>query len=314
MNDIAISYGTYYNYLRPINSVIARNNIEPTVMTFNDGEIAVEFPDSIRGKHIFIFGDTTKHKTELEMTIDAARRSSAKEITVVLPYFGYGRSDKKGTGRSCIGSAVIATILESLGVNRIIAIDLHADQIQGNFKIPFEHISGKNLFLSKIEEKRLMHGHSEYENWMLCSPDAGGTVRVQKFADALNLPHVIMSKRRDKPGSVGSMQLIGDVKDKNVIIIDDMVDTGGTLIKAIEYLYNEGAKVVYAVITHPILSNNAMDKLLAANVKLITSNTRNTVNQLQEKSNIEVVNCYDILHQAIFNIADNLSIINTLTK
>jgi|SRR6185312_10214419 len=311
MKEIAISYGTYFQYLRPTIKSLSIYNNEAQILNFNDGEIAVKFTDSVRGKHVFIFGDTTHNKTELEMTIDAARRSSAGEITVVLPYYGYARQDKKGTDRANIGASVIALILQSLGVNRVVAIDLHADQIQGNFQIPFEHIYGKNLFL---DQAKAIMKKAPNEEWVLCSPDAGGVQRVKSFAKALGMLHVIIDKQRDKPGSIESMQLIGDVKGKNVILIDDIVDTGGTLIKGNEYLKEMGAKSVYNIITHPVLSQNATEKIRESKIHLITSNTRNSINVDNLPENIQIIDCSDIIHQAILNIAQNKSIITTLTQ
>ena len=309
--NLCISYGTYYSYLKPKSKKDLRNNIEAQVIKFNDGEVAVEFPDSIRGKHVFIFGDTVFYLVELLMTIDAAVRSSASEITVVLPYFGFARQDKKGAGRASIGSSVIARQLEALGVNRVLSIDLHAEQIMGNFKIPFEHITGKHLFSDLITH--IITLSDPTEKWILCSPDAGGTTRVQKFAAMLGLPYVIMSKVRDKPGSVESMTLIGDVQGKNVIIIDDIVDTGGTLIKGNQYLMQMGAKSTKNIITHPVLSNNAIQKLEDAGIELITSDTRNKIIGNKQPQNFIIQGCADILHQAIYNIAEDKSIITTLS-
>lgn len=315
MQNIAISYGTYYSYLRPSQLSLQKSfNIEAEVTTFNDGEMAVEFPDSIRGKHLFIFGDATHNLVELVMSIDAAVRSSAEKITVVLPMYNWARQDKKGKHRASIGASVLANILQGLGVHRVMSIDLHAEQIQGMFRIPFEHLSGLHLFTNQIK-KVIYSSTTIYDDWVLCSPDAGGTVRVHKFAESLSLPYVIMSKKRDKPGSIESMELIGDVKDKSVIIIDDIIDTGGTLIKAVDHLYSAGAKEVICVITHPVLSNNAVDRLVNAEVFLITSNTRNTVKTLTEKQKqyINVVDCSDLFMDAILNVSNNNSIIKTLS-
>lgn len=310
--NISISYGTYYQYLNKHTSLSKALNNEVQIINFNDGELAAQFPKSVRGHQVFLFGDANYNLNELMMTIDAARRSSAAEIIVILPYFNWARQDKKGIDRANIGASVIAHILQSLGVNRVVTIDLHADQIQGYFQIPFEHIYGKNLFLEAAKEIISLAGPNE--EFVLCSPDAGGVQRVKSFAKALGLLHVIIDKQRDKPGSIDSMQLIGDVKNKNVILIDDIVDTGGTLIKGNVYLMEMGAKNVYNIITHPVLSKDAMSKIKNSGIKLITSNTRNTLNIDNLPSNIQSIDCYDILHQAILNIAQNKSIITTLTQ
>lgn len=312
MNNVAISYGTYYSYLRPNKShILNQYNIEAEIKTHNDGEVSVEFPNSIRGKQIFIFGDGVDYLSELLMTIDAAKRGSASEINVVFPYYPYCRQDKKGKGRGNIGTAVIARMMEAMGVKRIITIDLHAEQIQGCFDGPMEHLSGRHLFVEYIQQNILTQMEAT-DKVVLCSPDAGGANRVRKFTEELFLPMVMIDKSREKPGVVGSMYLLGDVQDKYVIIIDDIVDTAGTLAKGCDLLYEKGAKKVFAVITHPILSNDAKQKLQNSKVELITSDTRKSVLDVNEKD-IKVQSCFDILHKAIHHIAEGTSVLTTLS-
>lgn len=308
----AISLGSYYQYLADTEWAPASHlKIEAKVETFKDGEMAVSFPDSIRGKHMFIFGDTVHNSTELFLTIDAARRGSAQEITVVLPYYGYCRQDKKGTGRVSMGASMMAHIIQSLGVDRIIAIDLHSDQIQGAFQIPVEHLSGLHLFENKLKHEINVLGK---DNVVFCSPDAGGGARVERFVQHFMIPMVTMSKHRDKANSIAYMNLLGNVEDQHVILIDDMVDTGGTLIKAVNLLYESGAKSVRCVITHPVMSDNAYTRLKNAGVKIICADTRNSLNIAADSSeNFSVVSCMEILFKAIINITQNQSILTTLS-
>ena len=247
------------------------------------------------------------------MTIDAARRSSAAKITVILPYYGFQRQDKKGIDRASLGAAVIANILQSMGVNQIISIDLHADQIQLAYQIPFEHISGKHLF-----EDNINHIINECklndQKVLFVSPDAGGTTRVKNMAKYFGIDYVAIEKNREKPGQIKSMRLLADpaeIKDTVTIIVDDIVDTGGTLILADKTLKEAGVKENYIIITHAVLSNNAIEKLTEANIKLITSNTRCKLNN-NKNPNFTVVDCGTIIMQAIINISENKSIIKTL--
>ena len=307
--EVAICYGSYYRYLRPskrTSNFSSAVNIEPEIQIFADGEIAVEFPDSIRGKRVFIFGDGVNNLHELLMTINAARRSSAGEINVVFPYYPYGRQDKRGKTRSSMGAEVIATILQSLGVSRIITVDLHADQIQLAYgKAKVEHLSGKFFFINEVEEILKIHSNDDV---VFASPDTGGTVRVKDIATMFNRGFVIIDKDRTKPNEVNKMVLLGDVKNKIILLRDDIVDTGGTLIKAVAYLTEMGAKKVYVLITHPVLSNKAAEKLITAGINLITTNTRKGILPYKDHSNFKIIDCSDILINAIFNVSSDKSV------
>ncbi len=305
--NIAISYGSYYNYLMDKTNIGKQFICDAKVQVFNDKELATDFSQSIRGKTIFIFGDTVHNLHELIMTIDAAKRSAVKKIVVVLPYFGYSRQDQQGTGRACIGGAVIANILAALGVNHLISIDLHAAAIKGFFPNPFDHLSGRHLFVPYIKSNFDITS----DNLTLWAPDAGGTKRVKKFADELNLPYGIIDKTRKQAGVIGSMTVIGDPEGKDIITIDDICDTAGTLIKSTQELKARGAKSVTNLITHPVFSNDAVKRINDSDTNLVVFNTRNTVVNLKS-DNIKVIDCSDFLMEAIFNIANNKSISTTM--
>jgi ribose-phosphate pyrophosphokinase len=229
---------------------------------FSDGELCEDFVNSVRGKRVYLLTspNTSDEIMKLMLAVDAAKRASAKEVIVILPYFPYARQDKKDQSRGSIGAKVIATMLEGVGVTSVITFDLHADQIQGFFEIPVTHIEGKNVFSKYIS------GLCN-DNTILCGPDAGSGKRVKRMKDkllkhyGLNLNYIMMEKTRSGANMIESMVIIGDVKGKDVIILDDMVDTAGTLCKAAEVLIEAGATSVRAVITHGVLSGNAFENI-----------------------------------------------------
>lgn len=229
---------------------------------FSDGEICVDFTDSVRGKRVYLLSspNTSDEIMRLMSGIDAAKRAGAREIVVILPYFPYARQDKKDQSRGPIGAKMIANMLESAGATSLITFDLHADQIQGFFEIPVTHIEGKNVFSDYIAS-------IADENTVLCGPDAGSGKRVKRMKDqlisrhGLNLSYVMMDKTRKEANIIDTMEIIGDVTGKNVIILDDMVDTAGTLCKAAEVLRNAGALDVRAIIAHGVLSGNAFENI-----------------------------------------------------
>jgi ribose-phosphate pyrophosphokinase len=275
---------------------------------FSDKEIWIEFKESLRGKHLFVIGEISQHLTETLLIIDAARRSSVKEITLILPYYGYSRQDKREGKRGCIGSSMLARTLEFNGVNRVVTIDLHADQTQGCFFIPFDHLDSRVLFVPKIKE--LMK--ETPGNYILCAPDAGGIKRVEKYSESLRLPMVNINKKRDKPGSIGSMQLFGDVKDMDVILVDDIFDSGGTVIKANELLKENGARNIYNFITHPIISKPAnIALMLRKGFHLITSNT---IPNVLAYPAIEYVDCSEAISNIIIEIMNEGSVMKLNEK
>lgn len=244
---------------------------QPTVVgdinthIFSDGEVCVDFETSVRGKRVYLLcspNDSDK-VMQLNFAIDAAKRAAAREIIPILPYFPYARQDKKDQTRGPIGAKVMAEMLENRGATQIITFDLHADQIQGFFNIPVMHMEGKYLFDSQINDI-VVNGTHEV---VLCAPDAGAAKRVKHFRDqilsryGLDLPIVHLDKTRKEANKVDSMVLIGEVANKHVVIIDDMCDTAGTLVKACDELLENGAEYVTAIVTHGILSGKAMDRI-----------------------------------------------------
>lgn len=242
---------------------------------FSDNELCVDFIDSVRGKRVYILSspNSSDEIMKLNLAIDAAKRGAAKEIIPILPYFPYARQDKKDQARGPIGAKIIAEMLEQRGATSVITFDLHADQIQGFFNIPITHLAGKNVFDDYINElcgfKNAVDKniHATNTNYILCGPDAGSGKRVKRMQKQLlkkynlSLNYVMLDKTRTEANKVDEMVIIGDVKDKHVIILDDMVDTAGTLCKAAEVLIDAGARSVRAVISHPVLSGPAYERI-----------------------------------------------------
>ena len=228
-----------------------------SIVTFSDGELEPSFDETVRGCDVFIVQSTpppSDNLMELLLMVDAAKRASANKIVAVIPYFGFARQDKKGKPRVPIAAKLIANLLTAAGVNRVITMDLHADQIQGFFEVPVDHLYASTLFLPYLKEMNL-------KNLCIASPDMGGTKRANTYAKFLQTDVVVCYKHRDKANEVSKMMILGDVKDKNVVLVDDMVDTAGTLTKAADLMMEQGAISVRACCTHAILSGNAYDKI-----------------------------------------------------
>lgn len=228
-----------------------------SIVHFSDGEFEPSFDETVRGCDVFIIQSTpppTENLMELLLMIDAAKRASAHKIIAVMPYFGYARQDKKGKPRVPIGAKLVANLLTAAGVDRIMTMDLHADQIQGFFEVPVDHLFASTLFLPYLQQLNL-------SNLCIASPDMGGTKRANTYAKYLNTEVVVCYKHREKANEVSKMMLIGDVKGKDVVLIDDMVDTAGTLTKAADLMMEKGANSVRACCTHAILSANAYERL-----------------------------------------------------
>ncbi|MDR0408107.1 MAG: ribose-phosphate pyrophosphokinase [Campylobacteraceae bacterium] len=228
------------------------------VHTFSDGEISVQISESVRGKDIFIIQSTcspaNNNLMELLILTDALRRSSANSITAVIPYFGYARQDRKAAPRVPITAKLIANMLQAAGINRVVTIDLHAGQIQGFFDIPVDNLYGSVVFYNYVLNKN-------FKNLVVASPDIGGVARARAFAKKLNADMVIVDKRREKANESEVMNIIGEVDGKNIVLVDDMIDTAGTIVKAAAALKQKGALSVMACCTHAVLSGSAYEKL-----------------------------------------------------
>lgn len=227
------------------------------IQHFADGEFEVSFEESIRGCEVYLVQSTfpnSDNLMELLLMIDAAKRASAASIIAVMPYFGWARQDRKDKPRVSIAAKLVADLLSAAGVDRVIAMDLHADQIQGFFNVPVDHLYASSVFIPYIESLHL-------EDMVIATPDVGGAKRANNYAKYFDVPLVLCHKQRAKANVVASMTLIGDVKDKNVILIDDMVDTAGTITKAADLMMEKGAKSVRALCSHAIMSDPASDRV-----------------------------------------------------
>jgi len=227
------------------------------IQHFADGEFEVSFEESIRGCEVYIVQSTfpnSDNLMELLLMIDAAKRASAKSIIAVIPYFGWARQDRKDKPRVSIAAKLVADLLTTAGVSRIITMDLHADQIQGFFDVPVDHLYGSSVFIPYIQSLNL-------DDMVIATPDVGGAKRANSYAKYLNVPLVLCHKQRAKANVVATMTVIGDVKGKNVILIDDMVDTAGTITKAADLMMKEGAKSVRALASHAIMSDPASERV-----------------------------------------------------
>ena len=272
------------------------------VETFSDGEFVPIIEETVRGKHVFIIQSTftpTENLMELLLMIDAAKRASAYKIIAVIPYFGFARQDRKDRPRVAIGAKLVADLLTAAGVSRIMTMDLHADQIQGFFNVPVDHIYASSIFVPYIKSLNL-------ENLVIASPDMGGAKRANAYSKFLNCPMVVSHKSREKANVVGEMTVIGDVKDKNVIILDDMIDTAGTVTKAADIMIEKGAKSVRAIATHPVLSGPAYERLEKSKLtELIVSDS---IPLKKKCSKIKILSVADLFADTIDKVYNYKSI------
>ncbi|OIQ23279.1 ribose-phosphate pyrophosphokinase [Lacinutrix sp. MedPE-SW] len=270
--------------------------------TYSDGEFQPSYEESIRGTRIFIIGSTnpsSENLMEMLLMIDAAKRASARHITAVLPYFGWARQDRKDKPRVPIAAKLVAKMLETAGATRIITMDLHADQIQGFFEKPVDHLFASTVFLPYLKELNL-------ENLTIASPDMGGSKRAYAYSKAMESDVVICYKQRAKANVISHMELIGDVTGKNVVLVDDMVDTAGTLTKAADLMMERGALSVRAICTHPILSGNAYERL--ENSKLEELIVTDSIPLKRESKKIRVLSCANLFAEVMHNVHYNKSI------
>ena len=269
---------------------------------YSDGEFQPSFEESIRGARVFIVGSThpnSDNLMEMLLMLDAAKRSSAKHIAAVIPYFGWARQDRKDKPRVPIAAKLIAKMLETAGATRIITMDLHADQIQGFFEKPVDHLFASTIFLPYLQSLNL-------DNLTIASPDMGGSKRAYAYSKFLKSDVVICYKQREKANVISHMELIGNVEGKNVVLVDDMVDTAGTLTKAADLMMERGALSVRAICTHPILSGFACDKI--ENSKLEELIVTDSIPSKKESSKIKILSCADLFAEVMTNVNSNKSI------
>ena len=269
---------------------------------FSDGEFQPAFEESVRGRRVFLIGSTfpsADNLMEMLLMCDAAKRASARHITAVMPYFGWARQDRKDKPRVAIGAKLVANLLQSAGATRIMTMDLHADQIQGFFEKPVDHLYASTIFLPYVKSLNL-------DNLTIASPDMGGSKRAYAYSKYLESDVVICYKQRKKANVISHMELIGDVEGKNVVLVDDMIDTGGTLTKAADLMIERGAKSVRAICTHPILSGNAYERIQNSQLsELIVSDTIPLKKQI---SKIKVVSCAALFADVMHKVQENTSI------
>ena len=280
--------------------------INTNIKRFSDGEIYIEINENIRGNSVFVIQSTSTPANdnimELLLCIDALRRSSAKNITAVIPYFGYARQDRKVAPRTSISAKVVSNLITNAGANRIVTVDLHAGQIQGFFDIPVDNLFTTPLFARYIKKK------FKSKNLVCVSPDVGGVQRTRGLATKIKADLAIIDKRRPEPGKSKVMNIIGDVKGKNCIIIDDIIDSGGTIINAVEALKKAGAIDVYVFITHAVLSGEAAEKIKKSKIKkLIITDTIDNSLKIKNNSKIEVISIAPLMAEAISRISNSTS-------
>lgn len=281
---------------------------DATVGRFSDGEIMVKINESVRGRDVFVVQPTNSpsdtNLMELMVMVDALRRASANSITAVIPYFGYSRQDRANEPRVPITAKLVANLLTHAGIDRLVTMDLHAGQIQGFFDIPVDNLYALPVFTKYLHEC----GCADVEDYTIVSPDAGGVARARTYAKILGMPLAIIDKRRSGPNQAKAMHVIGDVKDKKTIIVDDMIDTAGTLTEAASALINNGAVRVVAMATHGILSGPAIDRIMNSPIEkvIITDTIENS--KIENLSKIEVLSVAGILATSIERIHHKESI------
>ncbi len=281
--------------------------LDAEIKRFADHEVFVEIKENVRGQDVFVLQSTSKpsndHIMELLIAIDALRRASARRITAVIPYYGYARQDRKAAPRTPISAKLIANLITSSGADRVLTLDLHASQIQGFFDIPVDNLYASPLFAQDIKQ------HFSPQNLTIISPDVGGLVRARDVAKRVGADLAIVDKRRPKAGVSEVMNIIGDIKGKECIIIDDIVDSGGTLCNAAVALLDKGALSVSAYITHGVLSANAHEKIANSKLKnLVITNSIEPRPETLAVKNIRIINIAGLLGEAVRNIAEEKSL------
>ena len=299
------------NSNKPLSKLIAKflksKLVNSSIRKFSDGEIYIEINENIRGNSIFIMQSVSSpandNLMELLLCIDALKRSSAKNITAVIPYFGYARQDRKVVPRTSISAKLVSNLITKAGADRVVTVDLHAGQIQGFFDIPVDNLFSTPIFARHAKKK------IKSKNLICVAPDVGGTERARALGKLLNVGLAIVDKRRPKPGKSQVMNVIGNVKNKTCIIVDDIIDSGGTIINAAQALKKRGAKEVYVYITHGVLSGDAVKKIKDSVIKnLVITDTIDNLEKVKSAKNIEVLSISGLMGEAIKRISNSTSV------
>jgi len=281
--------------------------VNTNIKSFADGEVYVEINENIRGNSVFVIQSTSTpandNLMELLLCIDALRRSSAKNITAVIPYFGYARQDRKVVPRTSISAKLVSNLITNAGASRIVTVDLHSGQIQGFFDIPVDNLFTTPLFARYIKK------NLKNKNLICVSPDVGGVQRTRGLATKINVDLAIIDKRRLQPGKSRVMRIIGNVQNKECIIVDDIIDSGGTIVNAVDALIKEGAKSVYVFVTHAVLSGEAINKIKKSKInKLIITDSIDNAKKIKNVSKIQVLSIAPLMAEAIKRISNSTSV------
>ena len=290
-----------------ISKFLKNRLVNSNIRKFADGEIYIEINENIRGNSIFLIQSVSSpandNLMELLLCIDALKRSSAKNITAVIPYFGYARQDRKVAPRTSISAKLVSNLITKAGADRVVTVDLHAGQIQGFFDIPVDNLFATPIFARHVKKK------IKSKNLICVAPDVGGTERARALGKILNVGLAIVDKRRPKPGQSQVMNIIGDVKGKTCILVDDIIDSGGTIVNAAKALKDRGAKEVYVYITHGVLSGEAVNKIKKSVIKnLVITDTIDNMNRVKDAKNIEVLSISGLMGEAIKRISNSTSV------
>ncbi|MAH89657.1 MAG: phosphoribosylpyrophosphate synthetase [Candidatus Pelagibacter sp.] len=292
---------------KEISKLLKLKLVNTNIKRFSDGEIYIEINENIRGNSVFVIQSTSNpandNLMELLLCVDALRRSSAKNITAVIPYYGYARQDRKVVPRTSISAKVVANLITNAGASRVVTVDLHAGQIQGFFDMPVDNLFTTPLFARYIKKKL------KNKKLICVSPDVGGVQRTRGLATKIKADLAIIDKRRPKPGKSQVMNIIGNVKGKTCIIVDDIIDSGGTIINAVDALKKNGATEVYVFITHAVLSGDAANKIKKSKIKkLIITDTIDNSQKIKNNNKIEVLSISSLMAEAIKRISNSTSV------
>ena len=295
------------NLSHKISKYLKNKLVNSSIRKFSDGEIYIEINENIRGNSIFIIQSVSSpandNLMELLLCIDALKRSSAKNITAVIPYFGYARQDRKVVPRTSISAKLVSNLITNSGADRVVTLDLHSGQIQGFFDIPVDNLFATPIFARHIKRK------IKTKNMICVAPDVGGTARARALGKMLNVGLAIVDKRRPAPGKSVVMNVIGNVKDKTCIIVDDIIDSGGTIVNAAKILKQRGARDVHVYVSHGVLSGDAVQKIRKSQIKnLVITDTIDNSQKVKKAKNIEILTISNLVGEAIKRISNSTSV------